>query len=40
MKKIFDKKVKEEDFQVGDWALKWNVRVEEKGKHGKFDNLW
>ena len=40
MKNIFYKKVKEEDFQVADWVLKWNARVEEKRKHGKFDHLW
>ena len=40
MKKVFDKKVKTDDFQLGDLVLKWDVRNEDKGKHGKFDNLW
>ena len=40
MKNIFDKKVKDDDFQVGDWVLKWNARFEDKCKHGKFDHLW
>ena len=34
------KKVKEEDFQFGDWVLKWNDIIEDKGKHGEFDHLW
>ena len=37
-KKIFDKRVKEEQFQVDDMVLKWDARKEEK--HGKFDHLW
>jgi len=40
MKKIFDRKVKTDDFQLGDSVLKWDARNEDKGKHGKFDNLW
>ena len=40
MKKIFDRKVKIDDFQLGDLVLKWDARFEEKGKHGKFDHLW
>ena len=40
MKKIFDKNVKIDDFQLGDLVLKWDARNEDKGKHGKFDNLW
>ena len=40
MKKIFDRKVKMDDFQLGDSMLKWDARNEDKGKHGKFDNLW
>ena len=39
MKKIFYKNVKAEDFQVRDWVLRWNARVEYNGKHGKFDHL-
>ena len=40
MKEIFDKKVKKEMFVVGDLVLRWDAWKEEKGKHGKFDNLW
>ena len=40
MKEIFDKKVKKDMFAVGDLVLRWDARKEEKGKHGKFDNLW
>lgn len=25
---------------IGDWALKWNVKDQDKGKHGSFDSLW
>lgn len=35
MKKLFDKRVKIDDFQLGDSVLKWEARFEEKGKHGK-----
>ena len=40
IKKIFEKKTKADDFYVGEKALKWDSRREEKGKHGKFDFLW
>ena len=40
IKKIFDKKTKEEYFFIGDQALKWDSTREEKGKHGKFEFLW
>lgn len=40
MKKIFDRRAKLDDFQQGDWVLKWDARYEDKGKHGKFDHLW
>ena len=40
MKKTFDRKIKVGDFQLGDSVLKWDVRFEDKGKHGKFDHLW
>ena len=39
-KKIFDKRVKEDDFFIGDQVLRWDARREDKGKHGKFDFLW
>ena len=40
IKKIYDKKTKAEKFQLDDVVLKWDERNEDKGKHGKFDNLW
>ena len=40
MKKISYRKVKTDDFQMGDSVLKWDARNEDKGKHGKFNNLW
>ena len=40
IKSIFDKKEKVDNFQVGDWVLKWDIVRQDKGKHGKFDSLW
>ena len=40
IKTIFDKKEKVDNFQVGDWVLKWDAVRQDKGKHGKFDSLW
>ena len=40
IKQIFDRRTKENDFQLGDKVLKWDSRREDKGKHGKFENLW
>jgi len=40
MKLTFEKKVKKEVFEVNDLVLRWDIRREEKGKHGKFDNMW
>ena len=40
VKEIFDKKVKKDTFLVGDVVLRWDARNDEKGKHGKIDNLW
>ena len=37
---MFDKRAKVDNFQVGDWVLKWDVVRQNKGKHGKFDSLW
>jgi hypothetical protein len=36
IKKIYDRRTKDDDFQIGDKVLKWDSRKEEKGKHGKF----
>ena len=40
IKKLFDKRTKENDFNIRDKVLKWDSRREDKGKHGKFENLW
>ena len=40
MKESFDKKVKKDVFAMSDLVLRWDARKDEKGKHGKFDNLW
>ena len=40
IKIIFDKRAKVDNFQVGDWVLKWDTVRQDKGKHGKFDSLW
>ena len=40
IKKIYDRKAKVDKFQLDDVVLKWDARNEEKGKHGKFENLW
>ena len=37
MKKTFDRRVKEEQFQVDDLVLKWDGWKEDK--HGKFDHF-
>eukprot|EP00253_Pinus_taeda_P030346 PITA_30346 len=39
MKVLFDRRARERDFKEGDVVLRWDTRREEKGKHGKFDNL-
>eukprot|EP00253_Pinus_taeda_P010437 PITA_10437 len=40
IKKIYDKKEKVDKFQIEDIVLKWYARNEDKGKHGKSENLW
>ena len=40
MKYIFHKRTKHDYFEVGDVVLQWDAPHEEKGNHGKFDNLW
>ena len=27
-------------FEIEDLVLMWNARIEDKGKHGKFDLIW
>jgi hypothetical protein len=39
-KEAFKICTKVNDFEPGDLVLKWDVRNEDKGKHGKFDHLW
>ena len=39
IKRRFDKKIKDSTFSVADMVLRWDARKEQKGKHGKFDNL-
>ena len=38
MKNTFDRRVKEEQFQIDDLVLKWDAPKEDK--HGKFDHMW
>ena len=40
VKQVFDKRAKLTSFKLGDSVLKWDARHEDKGKHGKFDELW
>ena len=40
MKHLYDKKKTERKFKIGDMVLMWNARIEDKGKHGKFDPVW
>ena len=40
IKVMFEKRAKVDNFQVGDWVLKWDTVRQDKGKHGKFDSLW
>ena len=40
VKERFDRKIKENTFSNGDMVLRWDARKEQKGKRGKFDNLW
>ena len=37
---MFDKREKLDNFQVGDWVLKWATVKQNKGKHGNFNSLW
>ena len=40
MKALFDQHAKDKEMQVKDLVLRWDIRRDEKGKHGKFDPLW
>jgi hypothetical protein len=39
IKDTFDRKEKVDNFQVGDWVLKWDALRQDKGNHSKFDSL-
>lgn len=39
-KKIYDRKTKVDKFKLEDVVLRWDGRIEDKGKHRKFENLW
>lgn len=39
IKKIYDHKTNEDNFNLGDVVLWWDARNEDKCKHGKFENL-
>ena len=40
MKEIFDRRMKLEDFRLGDVFFLWDAPHEDTWKHGKFDHLW
>eukprot|EP00253_Pinus_taeda_P002732 PITA_02732 len=40
IKNIYDRKAKVDTFQLDEVVLRWDARHEDKGKHGKFENLW
>eukprot|EP00253_Pinus_taeda_P011343 PITA_11343 len=40
IKKIYDRKAKADTLQLDEVVLRWDARHEDKGKHGKFENLW
>lgn len=40
VKHVFDKRAKADSFSLRDLVLKWDARHEDKGKPGKFDELW
>jgi hypothetical protein len=39
VKQVFNKRAKVDCFNLGDLVLKWDARHEDKGKHGKFEEL-
>jgi hypothetical protein len=40
IKQAFDRKVRKEDFQLGDLVLKWDAPKQDRGNHNKFEALW
>ena len=39
MKHLYDKRATKRKFNIGDLVLMWNARIEDKGKHHKFDPI-
>jgi hypothetical protein len=39
IKHAFDKKVKREEFELGDLVLKWDAPRQDRGKYSKFDSI-
>ena len=39
-KHLYDRRTIIKKFQPEDLVLVWNARLQEKGKHGKFDPIW
>ena len=40
LKEDLRQEAKADKFQLDEVVLKWDARNEDKGKHGKFENLW
>ena len=40
MKYLYEKKAIDRKLELDDMVLMWNARLEDKGKHGKFDPIW
>ena len=40
MKHLYDRRTTERKFEIRDMVLMLNSRIEDKGKHGKFDPIW
>ena len=39
-KHLYDRRTVIRKFQPKDLVLMWNARLQDKGKHGKFDPIW
>jgi hypothetical protein len=40
IKQAFDRKVRKEEFKLGDLVIKWDAPRKDRGKHNMFDDLW
>ena len=40
VKTLYDRRIVSKKFEPEDFVLMWNARIEDKGKHGKFDPIW